>query len=121
MQESEGGAVITQDRIKGSLGIGTGLLTNVAGYTAAILRAPSPVLIGTAIVALTLTGYGCIYYARAKGYSPFLGVPGLLPPPLGYVGLVIVCLLPDRMPEEQPGDIQRKAHQDLRDKNRERR
>lgn len=112
--------MITEYRIKGSLGIGTGLLANVAGFLAANFHAPSAVVWSIALPAMALTGYGCINYARAKGHSPLLGALGFVPFfYLWVIGLVMVCLLPDLVPEEKPSEAQRAAHQSLRQKNRQ--
>jgi len=116
--------MITEYRIKGSLGIACGMLCHHGGFIATNLGTPRSVAFGAYGVATLVLTYGCVNYARAKGYSPLLGLlnllglVGLLHPSsvlmLGFSGLVIVCALPDRTPPEFTTDAQRQAHEKVR-------
>ena len=52
-----------------------------------------------AIAGTALFIWGCFMYAQGKGYSPWLGLFGLL----SIVGLLILVLMPDRHPEKAKG------------------
>jgi hypothetical protein len=47
------------------------------------------------IAGMALFIWGCFMYAQGKGYSPWVGLFGLL----SIVGLLILVLMPDRHPE----------------------
>lgn len=98
--------MITEYRVLGSLGIGTGLLLHVAGFNSFMFHGPmllTGALWTLATVALT---FGCANYAKGKGFSWWLGLTALIPP----VGVVLVSLLPDRHPQ-QPTDTMQQLQQ----------
>jgi hypothetical protein len=88
--------VITEYRVLGSLGIGAGLLLLAAANICAALHAPAPLTISVSTLSVAVLTFGCCNYSRGKGYSPLLGLTGLVPP----VGLVLVSVLPDRRKQE---------------------
>lgn len=82
--------MIAEYRTKGQLAIGVALLGDVS--VAMLGRAHSPLYLPALAAELALCAYACSMYARAKGFSPWLGVLA----PLLVIGLVCVMLLPDR-------------------------
>lgn len=104
--------MITEYRIKGSLGIACGMLCHLGGFIAINLKAPVVTGYIAQTAATLILTYACVNYVRAKGYSPLLGLPALIPS--GFVGLVIACILPDRTPPEFTSETQRQAHEKLR-------
>ncbi len=88
------------------------MLCHLGGFAAINLGAPrSAGYVAQAAATLILT-YACVNYVRAKGYSPLLGLPALIPS--GLVGLVIACILPDRTPSEFTTEAQQQAHAKVR-------
>ena len=83
---------LSEDRIKGSYGIGVGMLLGILrmwlwiGHVSPVLTMP---LFVFATVVFTI---GCCFYTKSKGFPPLLGLLGLLWIP----GLVVLILLPDR-------------------------
>lgn len=84
-------APLTEDRIKGSYGIGIGMLM-FGGLGLIHLSVSQFVLWMLLVPAMAIFVPGCAFYARSKGYPLFLGLIGLLALP----GLVLLILLPDR-------------------------
>lgn len=98
--------MITEYRVMGSLGIGTGILIHVVGFNCGIFHAPIPLTIGLWTLATAVLTFGCANYARGKGFSPWLGVTALIAP----LGVVVVSLLPDRC-KEQPTEVMQQLHE----------
>lgn len=44
------------------------------------------------VVAFAVFIYGCTLYARAKGYSPWLGLVGIS----GLIGIIVLAVIPDK-------------------------
>ncbi len=82
---------LSEDRIKGSFGIGIGMLMAI-GMQALVGHAPQGVLWTLWIPSTAVFVSGCIFYSRSKGYSPYLGLLGF-----GWIfGLIPLMILPDR-------------------------
>lgn len=76
-----------------NIGVGIGIVLEIIGY---VVRTHSPGLVALGLV-IGLVGtvifiWGCMNYAEGKGYSPWLGLIGLL----SCVGLIVLLLLPDK-------------------------
>lgn len=97
--------MITEYRVMGSLGIGTGILLHVAAFNCFIFNAPHPLTIGLVALATAALTFGCTNYAHGKGFSPWLGASALIPP----LGIVVVSILPDRCKEE-PTEVMVQVH-----------
>ncbi len=98
--------MITEYRVLGSLGIGTGILIHVAGFNCSMFHAPYQLTNGLWTLATVVLTFGCANYARGKGFSPWLGVSALIAP----LGVVVVSLLPDRCKEE-PTEVMQQLHE----------
>jgi hypothetical protein len=88
------------------VGLGTALFIGgqvMEGTDVVILigipKIPSPAsLAGVMVIAgIALFMWGCFMYAQGKGYSPLVGLLGLL----SAIGLLILVFLPDRHPEKK--------------------
>ncbi len=88
--------MITEYRVLGSLGIGTGLLLFAGATLSDAFHAPLPLIVGLHALCLTVSIFGCANYARGKGFSPLFGLAALIPP----LGFVLVSILPDRRKQE---------------------
>ena len=84
--------MISEDRIKGSYGIGVGMLMFMGLGILAKLHIPVPLLWILLVPAMATFISGCSFYAKSKGYSPYFGILGFGAIP----GLVLLILLPDR-------------------------
>lgn len=82
--------MIAEYRTKGQLAIGIGLLGSVGVGKLGVWH--SPLYLPALVAELVICAYACSTYARAKGFSPWLGALA----PLVVIGLVCVMLLPDR-------------------------
>jgi hypothetical protein len=83
--------MISEDRVKGSLGIGIGMLMAV-GMSLLASRVPQGVLWALWVPSTAVFVTGCAFYSRSKGYSPYLGVLGF-----GWIfGLIALIFLKDR-------------------------
>ena len=85
-----------QYRTKANLGIGLGLVLQLAGFVLPGLLQLHP-LSGMVLVlaSLPLFIWGSMHYAQGKGQAKWLGVVGML----GLVGLIGLMLLPNRREE----------------------
>lgn len=83
--------MIAEYKTKSNLGVGIGIVLEIAGY--ALMSGDNR---GIGLVILLIGGvvflYGCFMFAMAKGYSPALGLLGFI----GLIGLIILVLLPDK-------------------------
>src|SRR5947209_1825534 len=84
--------MLSEDRVKGSFGIGIGILMAVI-LVNAVYPHVSPALRWVCMMpALATFVAGCTFYSKSKGYSPYLGLLGF-----GWIfGLIPLILLPDR-------------------------
>ncbi len=80
------------------------------GYEVLFPQKHSFSLIGLAGLAIcfatTFFGYlamvlGSAHYARAKGYSRLIAVPGLILPFFGYAVVIIVFMLPNKLEQQE--------------------
>ena len=76
-----------------NIGVGLGIVTQIVGQ---VLQSQGGAM-GTIGLVVSLGGlalfvWGCFNYAEGKGYSPFLGLLGLL----SCLGLIILVILPDK-------------------------
>ena len=83
---------LSEDRVKGSFGIGIGMLMGIACQWLKIAHIPLFVTIPLLALATVILTSGCFFYSKSKGFSPWLGLLGLLWMP----GLIVLMLLPDR-------------------------
>lgn len=82
---------LSEDRIKGSYGIGVGLFMFM-GLGLLAGKVSMPVLWLLTIPSFATFVAGSTFYVKSKGYSPLFGVLGF-----GAVfGLILLILLPDR-------------------------
>lgn len=87
--------MLQEYKTKTNIGIGLGLLLSLGGRM--LLAGGEQQLNLLAGLVLTIAGaiafiWGCMSYARGKGYSPLFGLLGLL-----YIlGLIILALMPDK-------------------------
>lgn len=85
--------MLQQYKKQTNIGVGLGFLTSLISK---ILEKqdPSQILLiwGLAIAGIGLIVWGCVGYAKGKGYSPYWGAFGLL----WILGFVILALFPDR-------------------------
>ena len=74
-----------------NIGVGIGLLLQIGGRV--LLRSGFGVL-GLLVIAIGFAAFiwGCGQYAKAKGYSPWLGALGFL----SIIGLIVLVLFPDK-------------------------
>lgn len=91
--------MIIKYSVPGKLGIGIGLLLMfvekpLLEHNDKIHYTPETI----AMVALisVLIGTGCVQYVRAKGYSGWLGILGLLPG-FAILGIILALALPDKL------------------------
>ena len=84
--------MLPEYKTKTNIGIGIGILLQLAGRL--VTRNEATALIGLmlAIVGLVFFIWGCMNYAAGKGHSKWLGLLGLL----SCIGLLILVFLPDR-------------------------
>ena len=73
-----------------NIGIGGGLVLNLIGRTMATQGMFAGYLF--LLAGLPLYLWGCTQYAKGKGYSPWLGLLGLLT----IIGLIALALFPDK-------------------------
>ncbi|MBI2161887.1 MAG: hypothetical protein HYU25_16180 [Candidatus Rokubacteria bacterium] len=85
--------MLRQYKRKINIAVGAGVLVQIVGIVLTGSRSVDPDaqplfnLIGASLIL-----YGCVMYARAKGYSGWLGLLGL-----GWLlGLIVLAMLPDR-------------------------
>ncbi|HEX5399621.1 MAG TPA: hypothetical protein VFY06_11300 [Verrucomicrobiae bacterium] len=85
--------MLPEKRTKTNIGIGVGILLEVAGRIAISLNEalgiPGLIIV---FVGVVLFVWGCMNYAEGKGHSKWLGFLGLL----SIIGLIILIVLPDR-------------------------
>ena len=90
--------MIAEKQTKSNIGVGVGFVLAVGGRVLAGMGATSQNqsftilgivvgLVGTAVFV-----WGCVNYAQGKGYSPWLGLLGLL----SCIGLIVLVILPDK-------------------------
>ena len=85
------GEMVPADRRNTSILTVLGFLLMVSAPETGSLG-PPVLAIGTGILGYALIVVSCFYYARGKGYSPWLGLWGLLWLP----GILVLYLCPDR-------------------------
>lgn len=83
---------LSEDRIKGSFGIGIGMLMAISWQWLSLAHMPRVVTVPLIMLATLVFTTGCIFYTKSKGFAPWLGLLGVLWIP----GLVVLILLPDR-------------------------
>jgi hypothetical protein len=83
--------MLAEYRTKTNIGVGLGILLQLAGRLVARNEASVFGHILT-LVGFVLFIWGCTNYAAGKGHSKFLGLLGIL----SCIGLIILVLLPDR-------------------------
>ncbi len=83
---------LSEDRIKGSFGIGIGMLMAISWQWLSLAHIPRVVTVPLIILATLVFTTGCIFYTKSKGFAQWLGLLGVLWIP----GLVVLILLPDR-------------------------
>lgn len=84
--------MLSEDRVKGSFGIGIGILMAVVLVNFVYPQVPPAIRWICMLPALATFVAGCTFYSKSKGYSPYLGLLGF-----GWIfGLVPLILLPDR-------------------------
>lgn len=97
---------LSEDRIKGSYGIGVGILLFVG--LSVIHQTNPPVFVMWLLMIPAMAVYvpGCAFYARSKGYPWWVGLVGFG----AVLGLIPLILLPDRTSNtyKETIDIQRK-------------
>ena len=97
--------MIAEKQTKSNIGFGVGLVMASFGGVAATSRGyfhiRGLIILGDALSvlgdALSVVGFGlftwgCVNYAQGKGYSPWLGLLGLL----SGIGLIVLVILPDK-------------------------
>ena len=84
--------MLPEYKTKTNIGIGIGILLQLAGRFVA--RNDATALVGNilALVGFVFFIWGCMNYAAGKGHSKLLGLLGLL----SCIGLLILFFLPDR-------------------------
>lgn len=82
---------LSEDRVKGSFGIGVGMLMAI-GMDRLVSHVPPSVLWALWVPSTAVFVAGCTFYSKSKGYSPLLGVLGFA----WIFGLIPLMLLPDR-------------------------
>ena len=70
--------MISEDRIKGSYGIGMGMLLGILRMWLWIKHFPLLITLPLFVLATVIFTYGCIFYSKSKGYAPLLGLLGVL-------------------------------------------
>jgi len=97
--------VIAEKQTKSNIGFGVGIVMasfgGVAAATQGYFHIRGLIILGDALSvlgdALSVVGFGlftwgCVNYAQGKGYSPWLGLLGLL----SGIGLIVLVILPDK-------------------------
>ena len=84
--------MLSEDRVKGSFGIGIGILLGLLRQWLWMSHVPLVVTLPLIVIATLVFTAGCVFYAQSKGFPRYLGILGLLWVP----GLVVLILLPDR-------------------------
>ena len=90
--------MIAEKQKNSNIGVGAGIVVQIAGRVLAGVGGQSQnVFLSGAGVVLVLAGavlfiWGCFNYSEGKGYSPWLGLLGLL----SCLGLIVLVLLPDK-------------------------
>ena len=84
--------MLPEEKRNTNVGVGLGILLNCAvAFLPPGTFAPS-IAHGIFLLACGLFVWGCVNYARGKGYSGFLGLLGLIP----VLGLIVLVLLRDQ-------------------------
>ena len=90
--------MIAEKQTKSNIGVGVGFVVALLGRVAAATGASSHnqglIILGAAlsVAGSGLFIWGCVNYAQGKGYSPWLGLLGLL----SCIGLLVLVILPDK-------------------------
>ena len=97
--------MIAEKQTKSNIGFGVGIVMasfgGVAAATQGYFHIRGLIILGDALSvlgdALSVVGFGlftwgCVNYAQGKGYSPWLGLLGLL----SGIGLIVLVILPDK-------------------------
>lgn len=79
-----------------NIGVGIGIVLQVAGRTMAERGTPDIGLI-VALVGVAVFIWGCGQYAKGKGYSAWFGALGLL----SIIGLIVLVVMPDKHAEQK--------------------
>jgi uncharacterized membrane protein YidH (DUF202 family) len=97
--------VLPEKRTKTNVGVGIGVLLQLAGLFLA-QTGDAAALFGLVLILASLPVFiwGCVNYAEGKGHSTWVGLVGLA----GIIGLIVLILLPD---EDRQGSV---ARQQLR-------
>lgn len=86
--------MIDDEKVRGKIGIGLGLLIQFLGSAQTQFGGPlAPYAVTMAVAGTVLLVWGCAAYAKSKGYAPLLGgVLGLT----SFIGPLLLALLPTR-------------------------
>jgi len=96
--------MIAEKQTKSNIGVGVGFVVAVIGRVLAGQGTASQnqgIIILGAILSLAGSAifiWGCVNYAQGKGYSPWLGLLGLL----SCIGLIVLVILPDKNKDGGP-------------------
>jgi TRAP-type C4-dicarboxylate transport system permease small subunit len=82
--------MLQENKTKTNIGVGVGILLQIAGRYVAARTNPMAGLI-MSLVGLVFFIWGCMNYAEGKGHSKWLGLLGLL----SCIGLIVLIVLPD--------------------------
>jgi hypothetical protein len=86
--------MIAEKAKKSNIGIGVGILVEIAGRLLLVSGATPLLGIAVLVSGIGLMIWGCFNYAEAKGYPQVVGLLGLC----SILGLIVLVLLPDKLP-----------------------
>jgi hypothetical protein len=86
-------SIPTEYRTRANLGVGIGLLLQLAGL---YLADGAPGMVGWLLIVISLPAlvWGCMNYAEGKGYPKLIGALGIA----GMLGLIVLIVLPNQRP-----------------------
>ncbi len=85
--------MLVQHKTQTNIFVGLGIVLNILGKIIE-KNAPNLGLLGLLvfIIAAASMIWGCVHYAKGKGYSPYWGALGLL----SIIGFIVLALFPDK-------------------------